>query len=254
MSRGDRNAPIWTRSEPSARTPRLTRAQIAQSALAIADREGFEAVTMRRIAAELGVGTMTLYRYVRTKDDVVALMDDALMAQALVPDGELVTDDWRRALAAVARRTREVLVRHPWALTALQEAQFGPSAMRHFEQSLAAVAGTGLASAAKFELLSLVDDYVFGNVLHTHEARLRTAMAAADPDTVRALVEYGMARLREGGFPHTAALLNDAGPGEGSAPALDPETLDRQFERGLGAMLDGAARLFGIQDGSPPAT
>ena len=247
MSRGQDAAPIWARPEPGGRRPRLSREAIAAAALDVADRDGFDALTMRRLAAELGVGTMTLYRYVRNKDELVALMHDRLMAESLVPEGELPTD-WRAALGAVARRTRAVVLRHPWTLLAFQEAQFGPNAMRHFEQSLAAVAGMSLDPAGKFELLSLVDDYVIGNVLHASEARTRARLAAESPDLVRAAVEFGMRQLESGAFPHTAALLRTAAPGgQGTpGPVMDERGLDEQFERGLAAVLDGVAARLGI--------
>ena len=114
MSKTD-HLPIWLRPEPAERKPRLTRDKIALAALFIADRAGFEAVSMREVASQLGAGTMTLYHYVRTKDDLVALMDDALMAEVLVPEREL-PKGWREQLAAIARRTRAVYTRHPWAL------------------------------------------------------------------------------------------------------------------------------------------
>ena len=85
MASVDESALIWTRPEPGTRRPKFTRDQIASTALAIADTEGFAAVSMRRIAAELGAGTMTLYYYVRTKDELVALMDDAIMGEVLDP-------------------------------------------------------------------------------------------------------------------------------------------------------------------------
>ena len=88
---------------------------------------------------------MTLYYYVRNKSDIVALMQDAILADVLVPD-ECLHGSWRDAITAITRRTRDVLMAHPWSLTSLNDAQFGPNAMRHFEQSLAAVAGTGLPS------------------------------------------------------------------------------------------------------------
>jgi AcrR family transcriptional regulator len=249
MSRGGDGVPIWARPEPGARRPRFTRDQIATVALEIADQEGFDAVSMRHVAAKLGAGTMTLYNYVRTKDELVALMDDALMAETLVPDGELPTD-WRDALALIAGRTRAVLVRHPWALMSMQQAQFGPNAMRHFEQSLAALAGTGLDTAATFDLLALVDDYVFGNVLRTGESRNRKAATDADPDAVGAIIEFGLAQLRTGQFPHTAALLGDSDltslPHDTPGPPMDKESLDKQFEEGLQAVLDGAAARLGI--------
>jgi AcrR family transcriptional regulator len=248
MTRGDERTPIWTRPEPGTRRPRFTRDQIASVAMRVADAEGFEAVTMRRVAVELDAGTMSLYHYVRSKDDLVALMDDALMAEALVPPDALPSG-WREALAAVARQTRTALLRHPWAPAALQSAQFGPNAMRHFEQSLAAVAGTRLDGAAKIELLTVVDAYVLGNVMHTSEALRRASMAAANPDVVNAMIEFGMTQLRTGAFPETAALAGDADPrvppSEAAGPAMDAKRLDDQFELGLRATLDGLAMHIG---------
>src|SRR5262245_12639315 len=80
---------IWSRPEPRARRPAHTRDGIASAAIRIADAEGFEAVSMRRVAAELRAGTMTLYHYVRTKDELLALVDNAVMGELLVPPGEL---------------------------------------------------------------------------------------------------------------------------------------------------------------------
>src|SRR6476469_7755923 len=134
MASGEDGTLIWTRPEPGTRRPKFTRDQLAAAALAIADAEGFTAVSMRRIAADLGAGTMTLYHYVRTKDELVALMDDAIMAEVLIPPGELPAH-WHGALTAIATRTWDVLMRHPWAPHHLQNAPAGPNAMRHFEQS-----------------------------------------------------------------------------------------------------------------------
>jgi AcrR family transcriptional regulator len=96
-------------SSISGRPPRFTRERLAQVAFEIADREGFGAVSMRRVAQELGAGTMTLYGYVRTKDELVALMDDHLMGELLVSEDELARP-WREALTAVLRRTYRLRV------------------------------------------------------------------------------------------------------------------------------------------------
>jgi AcrR family transcriptional regulator len=234
--------PIWARPEPRARGPRFSREQIAAAALEIADREGIAGVSMRNVAAKLGAGTMTLYNYVRTKDELIALMDDALLGEALVPDGQL-PGDWREAIGLIARRTRAVLIRHPWAIGSLQGAQLGPNTMRHFEQCLAALAGTGLDNAGTYDLLALVDAYVYGSVVLGADSGQR---GRADPDTVNALVEYGMAQLRSGRFPHTEALLGGRDPREADGPPMDPGGLADQFERGLQAVLDGAAARIGI--------
>ena len=242
MSRTGDDLPIWARPEPSGRRPRLSHALIAETALRIADEEGFDAVSMRHVATTLGTGAMTLYNYVRTKDELVSLMDDALMAELLVP-GELPAH-WRAALEVIAGRTRDGLVRHPWALMSLGQAQFGPNAMRHFEQSLAALAGTELTAADKFDVLAVVDDYVHGNAARTGEVRGRMAAAEDDEEMVAAAIEFGMAQLATGEFPHTAALFG----GDTPHPALDKTSIRERFERGLAALLDGLAARYGLPD------
>src|SRR6516162_6100277 len=96
------------------RTSFLSRETIAATAIAIADKEGFASVSMRRIALEMGVGTMSLYYYVKTKADLVAAMDDALMSEVLAPS---LAGNWREALTEIATRTRDAFLRHPWALS-----------------------------------------------------------------------------------------------------------------------------------------
>jgi AcrR family transcriptional regulator len=232
--------PIWTRPEPGARKPRFSREQIAAAALAIADAEGFDAVSIRRVAAELGAGTMSLYRYISAKADLVALMDDAIVGESLVPDGQLPAD-WRDALAMIARATRAALLRHPWAVQALQgrgaaaqDGSFGPNGIRHFEQSLAAVATAPLDTAAKLDLLAVIDDYVFGHVLRTGELQARAA--DADPGHNAAITGYIHGQLATGQFPHLSKLTHDPA----AQSIADPSQLDQRFERGLQALLNGA--------------
>jgi AcrR family transcriptional regulator len=231
--------PIWTRPGPGARKPRFSREQIAAAALAIADAEGFDAVSIRRVAADLGAGTMSLYRYISAKADLVALMDDAIMGESLIPDHQLAVG-WRQALAMIARATRATLLRHPWALQALQgggaAAQDGPgpNGIRHFEQSLAAVATAPLDATAKLDLIAIVDDYVFGHVLRASEQQAR--VGTAGPIPAAALTEYIQGQLATGQFPHLSKLARDP-----AAPAIaDPGRLGDRFERGLQALLDGA--------------
>jgi AcrR family transcriptional regulator len=232
------NAPIWARPQPVGRKPRFTREQITGAALRIADTEGFEAVTMKRIAAELGAGTMTLYYYMRNKADLVALMQDAILADQLVPDAELHTG-WRPATAAIARRTRAVLLAHPWSPTAFTDAVFGPNAMRHMEQNLAALAGTRLTRQEKFELIATVDAYVLGASLQAIESLSRAGMADSDPEAVAAAVEYGMQLLSTGEFPHLSAFNQQPPDADPAGPPMTHDALADQFEHGLAALLDG---------------
>lgn len=241
MATGNDGRPIWALPEPADRKPRYTRAQIVQAALRIANQDGFDAVTMKRIAAELGAATMTLYYYVRDKADVVALMQDAILAEMLIPEGEFPAG-WRDAITAIARRTRQVLMAYPWSLSSLDDAQFGPNAARHFEQSLAATAGTGLPAGARLELIATIDDYVAGNALHSAESLQRAQIAQADPALVADTIAYWRDQLQATDFPELAALdrqsasTGDAGP---ATPPMTEDTLARQFERGLSALLDG---------------
>lgn len=176
---------------------------------------------------------MTLYHYVRNKDELVALMDDAHMAEELVPEGEL-PKGWRSALTLIARRTRASLMRHPWALEALRSAQTGPNAMRHFEQSLQALSGAGLDAEAKFGILAVVDDFVFGNVLRARElAERRTT----PPEIVAAITAYATAEVESGRYPETMGLMRQGE--DGVALLLD---VDGWFELGLESLLDGIAR------------
>ena len=239
MSAPPASQPIWTRPGPGARKPRFSRAQIAAAALAIADAEGFDAVSIRRVAAELGAGTMSLYRYISAKSDLVALMDDAIMGESLVP-GPLPAD-WREALAMIARSTRTALLRHPWAVQALQgrgaaaqDGSFGPNGLRHFEQSLAALAAAPLDTVAKFDLLTIVDDYVFGHVLRAGEQQAR--VADADPGHAAAIAGYIQGQIATGQFPHLGELARDPA----AQSIADPGRLDDRFERGLQALLYGA--------------
>jgi AcrR family transcriptional regulator len=178
----------------SRRKSRLTREKIATVALAIADKDGFEVVSMRRIAQELNVGTMSLYYYIKTKDDLIAAMDDALMAEALLPS---LPKGWKRAIVEIAKRTHALFIRHPWALSAMLSAPPGLNAMRHMEQCLEALAETSMTGGEKLTLLAMVDDFVFGHALR--EAADRSAV-----DT-----EFAVAQLRSGAFPRLVEVFGD---------------------------------------------
>jgi AcrR family transcriptional regulator len=245
------NAPIWAQPEPGSRRPRFSREQIAAAALAIADTDGFDAVSMRRVATALGAGTMTLYHYVRTKDDLVALMDDTLMAASLVPDGEMPTG-WRAALMTVSHRTRMAIGQHPWALVSLRDARMGPNAMRHFEQSLQALRSVDLGYATKIEILAILDDYVHGHLLRADEVRTRTD-ATVEDEEVDAAMEFGMAQLATGEFPLTRAMWEESERGGGMAHVFGEHATERRFDTGLQIMLDGLAIRFNLPDqGSQP--
>ena len=182
--------------------------------LAIADKEGFEAVSMRRVAQALKVGTMSLYHYVKSKDGLIAAMDDALMSEILLPS---VPKGWRRAMIEIAKRTHAVFMRHPWALVTMRSAPPGLNAMRHIEQCLEALAETSMTKKQKMTLLATVDDFVFGHAL-------REAAADAQID-----LEFAAAQISTGAFPRLAEVFSGG----------HIEANEDRFVRGLQALLDG---------------
>lgn len=249
MSRAQKHDLIWLRPEPNDRRPRFNREQITVAVLKIADIEGFEAVTMKRIAEELDCGTMTLYYYVRTKADIVALMHDAILAEILVPQ---LPADWREAVCAIARRTRGVLLAHPWSVVSLNDAQFGPNAMRHVEQSLAALDTLDLAPADKLAFWGIVDDYVFGSALRTVASLSRIAASENNPTLLADARAFTGQQLATGQFPRLASferkrpLQDQFAHGKRASPHRTA-VLATQFERGLKAVLDGLALRMNVR-------
>jgi AcrR family transcriptional regulator len=233
-------APIWARPAPGERKPTLSREKIVATALAIADAEGFGAVSMRRIASELGAGTMTLYHYVKTKDELIALIGDAIMGELLIPDDE-VPEGWRQGFTEIARRTRNIFARHPWILEHIDEQSddgAGPNTLRHIEQSLAVASRTGLDIVGQMELVALVDDYVFGYVMRAREAFGLGADDAGAQRRLDAMLAYVETQLASGEFPHLAAF--SAGDPRGAFERIARMTTDEQrFERGLQILFDG---------------
>jgi AcrR family transcriptional regulator len=223
---------IWFRDEPGARRPSHTRAEIAQAAIDIADSEGFDAVSMRRVAQQLGAGTMTLYHYVRNKDELVSLMSDSIMGEILVPEGELA-DDWRTALTQIATRTREIFARHRWIFDRFGDGRPGPNGLRHFEQSLAAVASLDLDREQTFELIGQVDDYVFGYALR--EVQEREEHQRGWPPEV---VEFLQREIDTGNYPLIKEFFGDDAE-TGIAEVFDLIGTEGRFDRGLKRLLDG---------------
>jgi len=161
----------------------------------------------------MGVGTMSLYYYLKTKADLVAAMDDALMGEVLAPS---LPANWREALTVIATRTRDVFSRHPWALSSMLSAPPGVNAMRHMEQCLHVLAATTMTTREKLALLAVIDDFVFGYALRE---------AAGDPKVDS---KFAKAQLATGAFPRLKQAF-----GKGRPPAMR----DR-FHPGLRALLD----------------
>jgi len=225
---------VWTRIEPAARRPRFTRDDITAAAIRIADREGIEAVSMRRIAADLGAGTMTLYHYVRTKDELLALVVDAIMGEIVIPPNEPRPKSWRDTIAMVAERTRAAMRRHPWILDIADDPPIGPNSVRHFDQSLAALASLPITLADKLDIVTLVDEYVFGYSLLE-----RNNLQEGAPSMPDDMVKYVAGLVQTGEYPQLAEMSDEIGLEAGWRQVEAHLRDGDRFGRNLARLLDG---------------
>ena len=231
MAEQQSRVPVWARDDTRRRTT-LSREAIVAAAVAIADAEGLDAVSIRRVAAALNARAMSLYTYIERKEDLLDLMADEVAAETLVP-GEL-PEDWREATLAIARRERQTTQRHPWLVDLVTRrsalGRVGPNMLRHSEQSIAALAGLNADATGKWRLMTAVADYSTGFAVR--EVRERDADRTGQGE----LLQPYLRQLVAGGdFPHLARMLDNGPPGQD----------DDNFERGLRWLLDGFAQELG---------
>lgn len=152
---------LWRGAEePSARSG-LTVGRIVDAGVRVADAEGLEAVSMRRVAAELKVGAMSLYTYVPGKEELVYLMFDQVYGELDVERSR--EGSWRQRLEAFARAHWDLLHAHPWLLDVpLRRPVVGPNASDLFEYQLSIVDGIGLDPLEMNATLDLVNEFVAG--------------------------------------------------------------------------------------------
>jgi AcrR family transcriptional regulator len=224
---------------PEARARGLSRADIVSTSVAIADAEGTGAVSIRRIARDLGVGPMSLYWYVASTEELHQFMLEQVQGEieAAEPSG-----DWRADLRGYAHSTRAALLRHPWAIDFLGIGPpSGPHDARNAERLMGAFDGAGLDVATTMWALMAVATYVTGAVLREiQESRWRRAAAETtagmtEAEVFEQLREFNR-RIRESGrYPHITKLIDS-----GIDPDA-PESQDERFEFGLTCVLNGIA-------------
>jgi AcrR family transcriptional regulator len=223
---------MWTRVPPTGRKPKLSRDDLAQAAVTILDDEGLDALSMRRLATELDVGTMTLYHYVETKDEVLALALDTVMGETLVPPDQPFPTEWRDAMVMTAMRSRDCLQRHPWMLDLHADTPYGPSTIRHFDQTIQAVNGLDAPLYVKLDIALAVDEYTFGYCLSQRARLVKTDEDSAILDYVRVLIETGE-------YPSIAQLDADVGLEQLWVTLEEIEANGDRFEQNLRRLLDG---------------
>ncbi|WP_174186809.1 TetR/AcrR family transcriptional regulator [Nocardia barduliensis] len=218
---------------PRGRGPKQTVSvdAVVAAAVALADREGYEKVSIRAVAAELGLRPMSLYTYVPSKDALAVLMVDAVADEDAAIPGGLPP---RARLAAVARQVREELLAHPWLLEVSPwRLVLGPGRMRRYERQLAAIEGLGLPDVVMDRVIAVLSEFATGNA--------RMAIAAA-----RETGQMSDARWWEVHGPLLTELMSPsrfplsarvgAAVGELYQAPADPEGA---FEYGLARLLDG---------------
>ena len=214
------------------RPRRLALPDVVAAAVALADGDGLDAVSMRTVAARLGAGAMSLYNYVPDKEALIAAMIEHVSGEQRLPTGP--SGDWRADLSVLAREQRALLHRHPWLVDALSHRQpLGPNALAALEFAAAALAPTGQPASTRLETFALLTGFVV-NVVRTELAddAARSASAADSGRRQRELLEL-LELLASGRYPHVAAALAGTGPG------ADADEPGERFERLLARMLDG---------------
>ncbi|RDI45359.1 TetR/AcrR family transcriptional regulator [Nocardia mexicana] len=226
---------VWERLGRPTPAPRttLTPRRIAEVAVAIADAEGLDAVTMRRLAAELGVAPMAAYRYVTGKDELLELMVDFVYGELDLPDSR---DGWCATIRSVALRIREVLLVHSW-VTRVGCGAPTPNQLAVTEAALVALDGLGLDVDTAMAVYGTVTAYVHGAV--DSEVRLSQMLHARGWST-REEARTGLATqmtwlMNTGRYPMYARYIQNA---------ARKDDVQWQFETGLDSVLDGiTARL-----------
>lgn len=238
---------LWGTSEPSKRGPRpsLTTSQIVDTAIRLADAEGLAALSMHRVAKELGVTAMSIYRYIPSKDDLYELVFDTAVGQPPPLSGE----NWRERFLAFGRAEKAMYRDRPWLLDVpLSGPPIGPNNMLWMNAGLDALTDSGLHEAEKLYALLLMSIYVRGESqlgFNIAQSEQRTGVSEAARDQVWAEVLRDVADN-----PQYAALGRLVNSGILDVPVEDVELSDADFEFGLHRILDGIAALtYDAQNG-----
>ncbi|MEV6815070.1 TetR/AcrR family transcriptional regulator [Micromonospora sp. NPDC051296] len=238
---------LWRTRERASRKgrPDLSVDRIVRAAVDLADTEGLAALSMRRVAQTLGVGTMSLYTHVPGKGELLDVMVDTVHGELAPP--EQVPSGWRARLEHVARTRWQLYLRHPWLLqVATTRPALGPHVIASYEHELRAVDGIGLTDLEMDAVVTLVTGYVHGAV--------RTAVEAAQAAGRTGLTEqqwwqahapYLEKALDARRFPLAARVGSTAG--QQYQGAADPA---RAFEFGLARILDGIEVLIRDRPGT----
>jgi DNA-binding transcriptional regulator YhcF (GntR family) len=217
----------------------LTREQVVRAAIDIADAEGLDALSMRGVAARLGVATMSTYRHVTSKDQLIILMADAAF-------GELGYEPphptgWRPLLERAARTMWALHRRHPWLahVTPLTRPLPLPNLIAHGEQILRALDGFGFDATARLDLQVMLYSHIQGLAVQLErETEAQATTGLTEDEWIEAHGQALNAIVGSGAYPHFSAMMSAF-----TTTGYDLD-LDKIFSLGLRTMLDGLALLL----------
>jgi AcrR family transcriptional regulator len=203
---------------------RLNRDRVLRAAVALADADGIESLTMRKLGVELGVEAMSLYNHVANKATLLDGMIDIVFGEIDLPAGET---DWRAAMRRRAISAREVLSRHRWAIGLMESRTTpGPTTLRHHDTVLATLRAAGFSIELAAHAYSMLDSYIYGFALQEISLPFDTG-----PETAE-LARAIMARFSAGEYPHLTEMAVEH--------VLQPDyDYGNEFEFGLELILDG---------------
>ncbi|CCH31595.1 TetR/AcrR family transcriptional regulator C-terminal domain-containing protein [Actinosynnema sp. NPDC047251] len=228
---------LWRTTSPTARKD-LGVDRIVAVAVALADAEGLGALSMRRVADKLGVGTMSLYTYVPGKAELIDVMVDTVHGETARPHD--VPGGWRGRLTRVARENWALHLRHPWLLeVATNRAVLGPNVAAKYDYELGAVDGIGLSDVEMDAVLGLVLGHVRASArLAVEAAQVEQRTGLTDEQWWRAAAPFLARVFDPERFPTAARVGAAAGEAHGSAYSGE-----HAFEFGLERVLDGVEAL-----------
>jgi AcrR family transcriptional regulator len=216
---------VVTDTEPPTRRP-LTRERILRAAVELADRQGLDALTMRRLGSELGVEAMSLYKHVANKEEILDGMLEWVIGEIEIPEDGA---DWREAMRRRAVSAREVLGGHSWAIGLLEAGvPTKPVALRYIDSILGNLLSSGFSIDNAAHAFWLLDCYVYGHVIQEASLAFTTTeeMVEAEPS---AFDETAM-----DAYPNLGAMYRHA--------LTSGHSIDNEFEFGLELILDGLER------------
>ena len=214
---------------------RLSRDGVLRQAIAVADAGGLASLTIRSLAQALGVKPMSVYHHVANKDEILDGIVDIVFSEIDLP---AVGGEWRSELAGRARSARQVLRRHPWAISLLESRTSpGPATLAHHDAVLGTLRTAGFSPELTAHAYALLDAFVYGFAVQ------EAALPFEGPDSVGEVAEPIMELMSSGQYSHMVEMAQD----HYLQPGYD---FGDEFEFGLGLILDALAQRFSDQEGA----